>query len=524
VKSSEKRWIIWSALILVFVTTIPYVLGYASEDQDWRFTGFVYGVEDGNSYIAKMQLGETGEWLFRTPYSAEHQDGVLAFVPYMLLGKLAGGEAVHTQLVVLYQVFRLAAIPITLIAIYSLAGLFVKEVFWRKWITLLASVGGGVGWSFLLFGIEQIAGSLPLEWFSPEWFGFISFYGQPHLLLARGLLLYGLSQYLISPFRSAYGWRAGLTFFILGLIHPLSLVSSGAVVASHQLGVLVLSALRKQWTIALRWMKAAFRALLLPAPIVIYSVIKFSTDPFLRQWTAQNRILTPQPIHILIAYGLMIPWVLLGIRPLFRRRPWSGILPLMWVAALPFLAYAPHNLQRRLPEGVWIAILILAAAGFVRLTTTRFRFTKALGITWIILSIPTSILLIAGGIRVASMPSVPVFRPADEVKVFEWLVANAEPNQVVMSSFETGNALPAWAPFRVVIGHGPESVNLEAIQDKVDRFYKGKMKIDEAQSFLREFDVAYIFNGPTEEGAVEISLANLVYEMGDYQLFQVRRP
>ena len=41
----------------------------------------------------------------------------------------------------------------------------------------------------------------------------------------------------------------------------------------------------------------------------------------------------------------------------------TGWLPLAWGLAFLPLAYAPYNLQRRLPDGIWIALLITALVG-----------------------------------------------------------------------------------------------------------------------------------------------------------------
>jgi hypothetical protein len=91
-------------------------LAFQTQGEAWRFTGFVFAVEDGNSYIAKMLLGANGAWLFRTPYTADPQRGVLAFLPYLLLGKLAAGEGIHEQLVALFHLFRILAIPAAVLA------------------------------------------------------------------------------------------------------------------------------------------------------------------------------------------------------------------------------------------------------------------------------------------------------------------------------------------------------------------------------------------------------------------------
>ena len=37
-----------------------------------------------------------------------------------------------------------------------------------------------------------------------------------------------------------------------------------------------------------------------------------------------------------------------------------GLFFAAWVLALPMLAYAPFNLQRRLLEGMWVALVTLA--------------------------------------------------------------------------------------------------------------------------------------------------------------------
>ena len=66
---AQKRypqWIWVFGFTVMLVTAIPYLLGYAFEGTQWRFTGFVIGVEDGNSYMAKMLRGANGDWLFRT--------------------------------------------------------------------------------------------------------------------------------------------------------------------------------------------------------------------------------------------------------------------------------------------------------------------------------------------------------------------------------------------------------------------------------------------------------------------------
>jgi hypothetical protein len=92
VKPQEKRWVLIFAIIVMGITSIPYLYGFFRQGSDWYFTGFVFGVEDGNSYIAKMLSGSFGDWLFKTPYTNFQQVGFLAFLPYILLGKISSAS------------------------------------------------------------------------------------------------------------------------------------------------------------------------------------------------------------------------------------------------------------------------------------------------------------------------------------------------------------------------------------------------------------------------------------------------
>jgi len=60
VKRKEWIWVIGIASIIMMLTTAPYIIGVLRSNDKWRFSGFVFGVEDGNSYLAKMQLGAHG--------------------------------------------------------------------------------------------------------------------------------------------------------------------------------------------------------------------------------------------------------------------------------------------------------------------------------------------------------------------------------------------------------------------------------------------------------------------------------
>ena len=44
----ERKKILLFAVVVMLITTIPYLIGYGLENDEWVFTGFIIGVQDGN--------------------------------------------------------------------------------------------------------------------------------------------------------------------------------------------------------------------------------------------------------------------------------------------------------------------------------------------------------------------------------------------------------------------------------------------------------------------------------------------
>jgi uncharacterized membrane protein len=96
---------------------------------------------------------------------------------------------------------------------------------------------------------------------------------------------------------------------------------------------------------------------------------------------------------------------------------------------------------------------------------------------------------------------------------------------VVLASYATSNALPAWAPMRVVVGHGPESVGLEELRPAVEAFF-GPMAEAGRTDFLRIHQVSYVLRGPEERRLGSWSPQtserfHRVYESQGYEIYAV---
>jgi hypothetical protein len=535
VSKEERVWAFRFSLLVLLITTVPYWIGFASAGSDWRFAGFIFGIEDGNSYIAKMLSGAAGSWLFRTPYTAEPQGGFLAFLPYILLGKLTSAPGQHEQLLVLFQLFRMVGIFMFIFATYEFVALFIDQQGWRKAAVVLVALGGGIGWLFMLFFGK--GDRLPLEFYSPETFGFLSLYGLPHLAVARGLLVWGLVCYLLpssTSMRINNALTGGIHWLLLGFFQPLTVVIGWAVLAAHLAALGVSRWLRnrktglREWDDWTRYFRKAVVMGLISLPLVLYTMVSFWVDPFLRGWGAQNLILSPPPQDYLLAYGLLLPIAFLAVKPLLDRYPLKGPMLVGWLVMLPILAYAPYNLQRRLPEGGWAVIVILA----VFYLKARVKAGRQVMAGLLIVMLVPALILIAGGVMSATRVSEPAFQPAEQVDAFEHLKEYAAPWEVVLGAYSTSNVLPAWAPLNVAIGHGPESVGLAYLQPRVERFYHRETPDADREWLLRELKARFVFWGPDERllagtdpagwNPDEAEYLQLIYSQGQYQIYEVR--
>ena len=519
----ERKRVVYFGILVMLITIIPYLVGFSSQGSDWRYTGFVIGVEDGNSYIAKMLSGADGDWLFRSPYSVEDQKGVIAFLPYLLLGKLSSEPAQHDQLVVLYHAFRLLSGFLVILASHDFIGLFITKKKFQWWTLFLVVLGGGLGWVLVFSNQKGFFGSLPLDFISPESFGFLGILGFPHLCVARALLLWGLVYYL----NRSTGYLAGLFWLVMGLFQPLVTVIVWAIISIH-LGLIILinkfgADKNRNFPIETQklYLKKAAQAVLVSSPIVIYTAVVFLSDAYLIGWNKQNILPSPHFLHYIIAYGIFFPFTILGLRKLFEVQPVKGLLLIGWVTILPILIYAPIATQRRLVEGIWV-VIVIGFLGFFQNRTEFPVYAKLLSL----LALPTTLLLVTGSITSVLNPAKPLFIPVGDVAAYQALASRADKNAVVLSSFETGNNLPAWVPVQVVMGHGPETINLYQIKSEVDDFFNSNPQHSECRDFFKENNIEYLFWGPSEANTWSwdpdtSGCLTKIYNQDNYSLYQV---
>ena len=535
--NTENKWVVIYAFVLCLIITIPYWVGFQNQGDEWKFTGFVFGVEDGNTYIGKMLRGAQGDWLFQSPFSAIEQRGTFIFLPYLLLGKLTAPPSQHDQLVVLYHLFRLIGVILAVFATYDFLTLYIQDKRIRRIGLILITLGGGLGWLLVLLGQNNWFGSLPIDFYSPETFGFLGSFGIAHLPWARAFFLWGIRTYLLKnqmneneykPFISFARWNPGVLWLLTGIAQPITGVVVGIVVGYHLLGVATWQIIQESkfnrfdHKFLQHYIVVASQAGLVALPLVIYNILVFNLDPYLKIWVEQSRIPAPHFLHYLVASGLILPFSIWGVKSVMKMKPHLGVFLVAWVALMPVTLTIPFSLQRRLVEGAWVALVTLALVAFERSTHIWFKRFYFL----LILTLPTTLILLIGGLGSASNITTPVFRPTDEVSAFRFLADTADEDSVVLCSYQTGNALPAWAPVFVIIGHRPESAGYADLAPKVEAFYHEDTLNDSRLSLLSSSGADYVFWGPHERrhgdwNPSSAQYLELVFSVGEYQVYRV---
>jgi hypothetical protein len=273
------------------------------------------------------------------------------------------------------------------------------------------------------------------------------------------------------------------------------------------------------------WKRYFIKALIaaaFSAPLVIYTFIAFLVDPFLKGWAQQNIILSPAPGDYLLAFGNLLPFALVGIYILFKRSEIKPFILLAWIVAFPVMAYAPYNLQRRLPDGIWVSIVCLAVMGYGVLKPVWRRMAAvALASSFL-----ATLLIFSGSINAALSTNSQLFISSNEIAAFKALPTTSNLKSVVVASFDTSNALPAWTNVETLTGHGPESIHFNVINPKVEQFFMASTSDQARLDLIHAFNVTYVIWGPNEKALGQWNpnsahFLSKIYENGEYFVFKV---
>lgn len=522
INRTEWRWVLVWSLIILLVTTWPYLYGALLSTPDLQFSGFVVGLEDGHSYLSKMEQGRAGRWLFQLAYTPEPHQGEPFFLFYILLGRLAGLTPWSNA--VIFHLSRLVTIPFGLLAFYFFAAYFSESLKVRRLALLIFGLTGGLGWLWVSFGGPAELGRMPVDLWVPDASFFLSALTFTHLPLAQGLLLLFSVAGLEFICRGRLG--AGLTAagcgLLVSLIHPHTLPVMGLI-----LGLATVWQFYAQKRPLLAGLLRLGLITLPSLPYLLYAWLVFQRNPAFVAWREQSLTYSPAPLHYLLGFGLTFLLAVVGLALTWRPAELKFRFLHVWAISVPVLIYLPLALQRRFLDGYQAPLALLAAFGLAWLAgkiERRLWQSVLVVLTLLIMSL-TNLLLVGGAMATMSQRPTPVFIATAHVEAATWLADRAGQN-VVLASYEMGNYLPTVADVRTFGGHGPETARSAEKRAQVERFFNSATDDAWRKALLAEFGVDYLYYGPAERELGEFSpntapYLHQAYDNGPVKIYRV---
>lgn len=497
-------------LALVLLITVPYLVGFQASDTNFHFGGFLINPVDGNSYLAKMQLGFRGSWNFLLPYTADPGEGAYLFLFYIFLGHIA--RLTGLSLVAVFHVARIVAALWLLLMICRLLRITFHD---NKNFLIgfaLAGFGSGLGWVAILGGL------FTSDFWVAEAYPFLSMYTNPHFSLGLGLMIYSLLP------RSEEGWLKSLLAAVaLALIQPFGVVIICLVKITQGFFKFRAERLSLMQLLSQKWFWPSVIYGLAGGVILLYQFAVILSDPILSQWHLQNITPRPGPVDLVISFLPPLALGLLGIRKAWQAE--RGKIMVIWGAICLVLVFLPWSLQRRFLTGLYLPLAILSVYGLDALkekTPIAIRY-------WLIclffLAVPTNLIVVSSGFQAIKERNPKIFIERGLAESLVWINANAAQDELVLTDPDSGLYVPAWTGRRVVYGHPFETISaaekLEFVEDlflaeQDDSYYAAA--IDESQSEM-------VLIG--QEGAdpfVQWLEENwqLVFQSGQHHIYQKR--
>lgn len=517
-------------MALLALCGLPYLLSALFGPATLEREGTFWFVRDFSQYQAAMREGASQPgWLIHDHFSAEPHTPALMYPLYVAAGKLAA--LLHVSDIAVFAALEWLGRGAVLAATYAFAATFLKGSRQRKLMVALAL--GTLGLDTLAalaraglqaVGANAIASGLP-DAINPylEVSSFGALLSAPHLMLALALTLVCAPLHLRAVERGGR-WLAFLAVTVLAL----------SLVHSFNTPVLVSVLLAHAVLIGKRAWPAAIVAAAAAAPMALYSLVLYASDPFWSgTYNRQNLMPSPAPWLLPLDFGLVLIAAPLAWRAVCRWPTERRRLILLWIAAGLVWMYAPVPYQRRFAFGVQPALSVLAAIGLLELSA--WMTARRLSVWWrrsvnysvLVAALSTSVLVYFAllGSAVADKPAEVYLWSRPEAEAASWLSTHSGAADVVLASTEFANPLAGVIDGRVVHGHIVATLNSDDKAALVARFFAAGTSSQERSSILADTGASIVAFGPRERalGATHLDEPSLrlVYDQDGVQIFRV---
>lgn len=538
-------------VVFSFWPTI-YEIRRQNDLQDIRAFELIHNFyTDFNFYRSRIRQGLEGNLTVVEKYTSEPHAGSFLHIMYLAMGWV--GRMVRVPWGLTSDIYHMARIVLgmtLLLATAAFARAHFRSFWWQVVAFLMAVTAsswpkyvslGDRGWRF---------GGYMAWWSVMDSHQRITFL--PHLIAGQAMILFLLLQLTNRTVMARWGnWIfLGVLGFVLGIIFPPGLVFMYAVLGMY----IILSVLFERDPVpdATEWWLHRIRrfvAFAVPQGVFVFlssaSLLYLSLMTSFYPWKrlAEFDITDPLPFaytEYLQAMGPVLPLGLLGLLLMALRREKRMLLPAAyvfgWIALLSIFNFIPQQSPLRFSEMTpHIPLAILGAYLFIEFTKTikrsvekrqarvspaSYRMLQAVTYSLLLLfyALPLGFIGLGVGqmhssyywqtdfidhkIR-ASMPLVPtgsyvMYPLKDFLMAITFLQDATSRDTVILSETTAGNYIPVYSGNTVYVGHA-NTVRKAEKEELVKQFYGGRMKPDQALSWIRENKFGAVFYGPQEK-------------------------
>ncbi|OGY50685.1 MAG: hypothetical protein A3J65_02295 [Candidatus Buchananbacteria bacterium RIFCSPHIGHO2_02_FULL_45_11b] len=540
----EWRFVALMSVVMILLTGLPFLYGYLMAPPNTAYNGLhAFSPGDFPVYYSYINQVKDGQYFLKDLFTGEAQSLGTFNVWWFLIGLAVKISGLPIPLV--FQLARLAMIPVFLFVFYLFLSYFVPEVKIRKYITVFLLFSGGLGFYFAgfsdrYFPISEQFYSWPIDLWLTESNIFNTLYQTSHFIASVTLtmLIFLLTLLAWEKRKISCAFIAGFLSLFYFNFHPYYLPVIFGVLGAY-LFWLILSAKK------ILWQETFYLLLifLISLPSAIYHFWLISNEPVIGFRAMQNiTYISPWPF-VLAGFGFLPPGFILGAYFIWKNKKLNRrlIFLIIWLLVNAALIYSPFPFHSRYTQGLQIVMAIFTVLGFLELKDYLKKKIKPKTFDFWVDNPALIFILFLLFFATAPLYSLSrdfyyftykpgrikatFYLPNDVYRAIGWLDKQKNPGAVLAGGTST-NFIPAFSGQRVYSAHGHETLFFYAKAVWTALIFADNKNDALKRRILKKENIRYVFYSEYEKRFGDFNPAikdylKLVFDSPEAKVYEV---
>lgn len=480
---SKKEWhfIILMSVLMIVITTAPFIYGYFTAPDGKVFTGISFlSSTDFPVYYSYIEQVKQGNFLFENLFTAEPTNIRNLNILWLDVGLFA--RVFNLSAPLAFHLYRIICIPIFLFIFYYFISCFFATAIKRKFCFVFALFASGIGFLAAPFITPFLASGYyhwPMDLWVAESNIFLTLYQSPHFIISLGLMLLSIIFVLKNNLKTSF--FAGLCLLFLFQFHPYYAPFLYCLFGAYLL-----------------WCKKPFLILpvfLISLPSVLYHMylINFDFSTFVR--ATQTQTLTTEWWLTILSYGFLLVFSVCGIILAYKKKCLQDKkyqFLILWLLIGFMFLYSPIAFQRRFAEGLSVPMIIFSSITIFEVNRLKiFRYVILFLIP--ILFFFSNIFNYVRVLEVYQKKDMPYYISKDILDRIYWMRDNLNKDVIILADKQYSAFIPGFSGQRVYFGHWSETIFPAEKEKLVNKFFDDNVNSGWKNKFLKDNKIDYIF-------------------------------